>query len=215
LSESADVLRFLDKLKGGPSLVPEDPETKRKVQSLLDLVHSSDVDTGILLLARNAEEMNAKKNSPWKVFVVNRQDKLEKERAAHPDHPFYGPKSAENGYLYNFYTTETGPAHESFYAMTQEAYRKFAGGMDKLEKLLVLPYAAGDALTEADFHVVPWLAHAMEGAGTEPSETQDFEPLEKMIQKSIPDFKVGPNTKKWWANMNETATFKKVYPVLH
>ncbi|KAH6890284.1 hypothetical protein B0T10DRAFT_547843 [Thelonectria olida] len=216
LSESTDILRYLDKLKGGRTLVPEDGETKRRVQLILDLVHSSDVDTNVILLqARDAGELNGKKNSPWKQFVTNRQAKLDKERAAHPEHPFYGPKSDENGHLHNLYTTETGPAHESFFTATQERYRTFAEGMAKLEKLLVLPYAAGDAITEADFHVVPWLAHAMEGAGTEPSDKQNFEPLERLVQKSVPGFQVGPSTKKWWENMNATASFQKVYPVLH
>jgi len=43
----------------------------------------------------------------------------------------------------------------------------------------------------------------------------DFGPLEALIQKTVPNFKVGPKTREWWSNMSKRESFKKVYPNLH
>ncbi|KAI5460088.1 hypothetical protein BGZ63DRAFT_473636 [Mariannaea sp. PMI_226] len=216
LIESTDIVRYLDGLKEPRTLVPENAETKRRAQEILDLVHSSEVDTNMILLeARDPAELDEKKAGIWGLFLSNRQRKLDTEHAANPDHPFYGSKAQENGQVNQLYTTELGSAHESFFKNSHKRYEGFAAGTAKLEKLLVLPYAAGDAVTEADLHVVPWLAHAMMGAGTELSEIHNFEPLEKLIQKSAPEFKIGPRTREWWNNISETASFKKVFPNLH
>ncbi|KAH7119377.1 hypothetical protein B0J13DRAFT_612900 [Dactylonectria estremocensis] len=219
LTDSIDILRYLDGLRlGHNNLVPveDNAKTKQKVQAILDLVHSDDLGTNLILLqARDAEEMQHKKNSDWKTFLEARQTRLEKERVSNPGHPFYGLKAQENGQLYKLYVTDIGPEHQLFFKKTHEMYRSFAAGMEKLEALLVLPYAAGDTITEADWHVAPWLSHAMAGAGTNPSEIQDFKPLERLIQKSVSGFTVGPKTREWWANVAATGSFKKVFPTLH
>jgi glutathione S-transferase len=85
--------------------------------------------------------------------------------------------------------------------------------VDKLETLLVLPYAAGEQVTHADLHAVPWLAHAM--AGVETKEIGDLSKLEVHIQKSVPAFKFGPKLRKWWENYTSREAFKEVYPELH
>ncbi len=162
-----------------------------------------------------AKKWRRKRASGWAPFLRNRQLKLEKEKAAHPDDAFYLSKTPENGSVDRLYTAETGDEHQQFFSQTDELYRTFAEGMHKLESLLVLPYATGDAVTEADFHVVPWLAHAMFGAETETSSIEDFETLEKLIQKSAPGFRVGPKTRQWWSNIAATRSFKTVFPVLH
>ncbi|KAH7176135.1 hypothetical protein EDB81DRAFT_897188 [Dactylonectria macrodidyma] len=184
LTDSIDILRYLDGL--------------RPVQAILDLVHSDDLGTNLILLqARDTEEMHRKKNSDWKTFLENRQTRLDKERVSNTGHPSYGSKAQENGQLYKLYVTKIGPEHRLFFKKTHEMYRSFATGMEKLEALLVLLYAAGDTITEADWHVAPWLSHAMAGAGTNLSEIQDFEPLEKLIQKSVSGFTVGLRTREW------------------
>jgi glutathione S-transferase len=216
LIHSTDILRYLDGLRGEKILSPGDSATEERVKAIHDLVHSDEMSTNLILLhARDAEEMNAKKGGIWKDFVVNRQHRLEKEQSAHPSHAFYGPKAVENGAVYQLYTTSDTAAHEDFFKTSHDMYRAFAAGMDRLEDLLVLPFAAGERVTEADFHVVPWMAHAMWGAGTEPSEVQNFGTLEALIQKSVPDFKVGPKTKQWWARIAETDAFRTVFPNLH
>ncbi|KKO99657.1 maleylacetoacetate isomerase [Trichoderma harzianum] len=216
LIQSLDVLRYIDAFDGESTLVPSDPAVKAKAQPILDLVHSDDASTNtILLLARDDEEMKGKQNSFWKDFVGSRQARLEKEQAADPSHPFYGPKVQENGGLNKFYTTEVGEEHKNFFKNSDDAYRAFAQVLDKLDSLLVLPYAAGDAVTEADFHATVWLAHALFGAGTDATQIQDFSVLEKLIQKSVPSFTIGDKTRQWWASIAATDAFKKVYPTLH
>ena len=184
-------------------------------QTIMDLVHSDEVDTNVILLqARDPIEMEMRK-ALMGSFMTNRQDRLEKEHAADPSHPFYGPKVQENGSVAKFYTAEIGPGHDLFFEATHSGYRSFAAGMEKLEKLLVLPFAAGDRLSEADFHVVPWLSHAMMAAGTEKTQIQNLDTLEAEINKSAPHFKIGPRTRQWWSNISGTRSFKKVFPVLH
>ncbi|KAK4063819.1 hypothetical protein Trihar35433_8527 [Trichoderma harzianum] len=216
LIQSLDILRYIDAFEGESTLVPSDPAVKAKAQPILDLVHSDDASTNtILLLARDAEEMKGKQNSFFKDFVGARQARLEKEQAADPSHPFYGPKVQENGGLNKFYTTEIGEEHNKFFKNSDDAFKAFAQVLDKLDSLLVLPYAAGDAVTEADFHVTVWLAHALFGAGTDATQIQDFSVLEKLIQKSVPSFTIGDKTRQWWASIAATDAFKKVYPTLH
>lgn len=215
LVDSREILNYLDGSRSsGTNLTPKDPQVQELVDKLIELVHSDDVGTNLILLqARNKEEMEAKKASPFKDFVGNRQKVLEKNKAAFPDHPFYGPKSAENGALNKLYETDIGPEHEEFFKMTQDMYRKFAAGMDRLESLIVLPYAAGDNVTLADLHIVPWLSHAMAGVGT--TDPEDFGKLESHIQKTVPDFTIGPKTREWWLNFSKRPSFMSVFATLH
>ncbi|KAI2639943.1 hypothetical protein GGS26DRAFT_587394 [Hypomontagnella submonticulosa] len=215
LLESVDILRFLDEAKG-KSLAPKDPASHETMQKIIDLVHSDDVDTNLILLrARDREEMSAKRSGMWNDFVSARQAKLEERKVTHPNHPFYGPKSAENGALYKLYTSPSEDELQSFYETTHDMYRRFAAGLNELDSLLVLPYAVGGQLTEADLHIVPWLSHALWGAGTEPSDIQNFGTLEALVQKTVPDFKVGPKIKEWWSNIAKRQSFKEVYPRPH
>ncbi|KAF4983793.1 hypothetical protein FZEAL_877 [Fusarium zealandicum] len=215
LVESTDILRYLDSL-GTTTLAQTNPQLQQRTQDLINLVHSGNVDTNVILLnARDPEEMERKAASPWKDFVQNRQTKLDEEHEAGPETPFYRFKRQENAALYRFYSTSVGRHHQEFFERSHAMYRAFATGMNKLENLLVLPYAAGDSVTEADFHVVPWLAHAMWGADTESSEIHNFGPLESLIQKSEPGFSVGPRTREWWRNIAAAESFQTVYPTLH
>lgn len=51
------------------------------------------------------------------------------------------------------------------------------------------------------------------GAGA--TDIHDFAPLESLIGKTVPRFKVGARIKEWWMNMSKRDAFKEVYPVLH
>jgi len=208
-------LTYLDGSRSsGVALTPTDRKTKEIVDKLIALVHSDEVSTNLILLqARDRGEMEAKKASPWHIFVVNRQKALKLYKTAMPDHPFYPPKAKENEVLNNLYETELGPEHKAFFKTTQEMYRKFAGGMDELESLIVLPYAAGENVTLADLHIVPWLAHAMAGVGT--TDPADFDKLESHIQKTVPGFKIGPKTREWWSNFGKRDSFRQVFATLH
>lgn len=216
LIESADILKHLDSNHpDGPSLFPTDPKQLSKVERLIAHVHQPKLSTNLILLqARDAEELEAKKASFWKDFVGNRQGKLVKYGATHPKIPLYQSRTPENGKLYNLYnTSEIGPDHEQFFIDSQQGYKDFAAGLRKLDAMIVLPYAAGDKVTAADMHIVPWLAHALWGAGGE--SVDEFEPLEELIKKSVPDFEFGDKIRTWWANISATETFKKNYPNLH
>lgn len=157
--------------------------------------------------------MAAKKVSPWHAFIANRQTALEKHHARYPEHPFYGPKAIENGALNKLYETPIGPDHEAFFKMTQGMYVKFAAGMDELETLVKLPYAAGDNVTLADLHMVPWFAHSLAGVGT--SDPEDFGKLEAHIRKTVPRFEIGAKTREWWGNFGKRESFREVFATLH
>jgi glutathione S-transferase len=215
LVDSVDILEYLDRSRPDITpLTPTDSSSKKRVQQLIKLVHSAQVDTNLVLLqARSHEELDAKKKSPWNTFLTNRQAVLEKYRGENPSHPFYERRAAENGGLLRLYTSDPSPEHTAFFERTHTQYRDFAAGLDHLDSLLALPYAAGESVTTADLHIVPWLAHAMWGARGE--EIDEFEPLEKLIQHSVPEFRIGERTKKWWANMSKRDSFKECYPTLH
>lgn len=216
MTESTDILRYLDRFgKSGVTLVPTDQAVRKKIQDVQDLLHSRQLDTNIILLqSRDAEELQ-KQQTGAGVFLANRQAKLDMEAAANPSHAFYGPKSIENMSLHKFYASPVGPDHEAFFKATHDDYRTFARGMTKFDSLLALPYAAGDAVTEADFHAIPWLSHAMASAGTPQNEILNLDTLEKTIQKSAPDFVIGDRTKQWWTNVSKLESFKKVFYFIH
>ncbi|KAJ4153523.1 hypothetical protein LMH87_010007 [Akanthomyces muscarius] len=222
LTSSIDILRHLDSLSpDAHPLVLRDNSNNNsdRAQQIIDLVHSPQVDTNILFFrARSVPELDAKKRGWHKDFIDTRQQRLETERAAAAgaSHPFYKPKLAENGTLYDVYAKPAGHADDdAFFAESSDLYRGFAAGMAELETLLVLPYAAGASLSEADFHVIPWLAHAMVAAESDIHQVQDFSTLEKVLAESVPGFKVGPRTRAWWKTVAEEASFQKVFPQLH
>jgi glutathione S-transferase len=217
LVDSRDVLEHLDQLRPDTNkLSSSDPGVQAKVNDIIGIVHDDKLSTNLVLLqARNKEEMEAKRAGMWKTFVANRQGQLEKHNAQLPDHPFYSSKLKEQTPLYELYTAEAvdGPQFEAFFKATHDGYREFAAGLDRLDKAIVLPYVAGEQLTHADLHVVPWLSHAMWGAGA--TDVHDFAPLEGLIGKTVPGFKVGDRIKEWWANISQRESFKEVYPSLH
>ncbi|CEL00432.1 hypothetical protein ASPCAL00034 [Aspergillus calidoustus] len=215
LVDSVEILEYLDRSRPDTtSLTPGDSSGRERVRELIELVHSAQVDTNIILLqGRSQDELEEKKKCPWMTFLSNRQAVLEKYRAEDFSHPLYERKAAENGALLRLYTTGPSQEHNEFFERTQSQYRDFAAGLDHLDSLLVLPYAAGSSVTVADLHIVPWLAHAMWGAGGH--EVDDFESLEMLIQHSVPGFRIGERIKEWWANMSKRESFKQCYPALH
>lgn len=212
LIESVDILRWIDS-RGIKTLVPKDEFRSKEI---LALMHSPSMSTNIILFqARDPAEMAAKKSSAWNAFLEGRQTRLDKELAAQPNNPFYLSKAAENLSTTSLYRSDIGPDHEELFRLSDQMYRTVAEGLDKLEGLIALPYAAGSEVSEADYNTVPWLAHAMMGANTPVTAIHDFVPLERLIQKTVPDFRIGSKTKQWWSNISKTEAFKKVYPILH
>jgi hypothetical protein len=151
--------------------------------------------------------MKAKQNSPFKTFLGVRQDTLEGYCTQFPDSEFYKARRDGNGAVHKHYVSSDN--HAEFFQSCHDDYRGFAAAMTKLDSLIVLPYATGPELTYADLHMVPWLSHAMWGAGGQ--SIDDFDTLETLIRKTVPDFRIGSKTKEWWGNMVKRESFKKIY----
>ncbi|KAB5549637.1 hypothetical protein GE09DRAFT_1190455 [Coniochaeta sp. 2T2.1] len=216
LVDSVDIAKYIDANRpSGPSLFPTDPQKLAKIDQLISHVHQDKLSTNLVLLqASGAQELEAKKAGGIKTFVGNRQRKLVEYGAANPDVPLYAMRTPQNGQLNDLYTAaKIGPEHEEFFKATEEGYKEYAQGLGELDSMLELPFAAGDKVTAADVHIVPWLAHAMWACGGK--DAGDFEPLRARIAKSVPGFEFGEKTRKWWANMSERESFKKNYPKLH
>ncbi|KAF2092355.1 hypothetical protein NA57DRAFT_69831 [Rhizodiscina lignyota] len=215
LVDSTEILNYLDQRLAGTSLTPIDTRTREVMQRLIGLVHSDQMGTNLILLhARNKEEMEKKQSSMWNEFLRNRQAKLEKYGGENPElDAFYKPRIRMNGAVNKLYNSPVGEDHQTFFTQSDAMFRDFAAGLQQLDSLLVLPYAAGDELTLADLHIIPWLSHAMWGAGG--SQVTDFEPLEKLLQISDHGFTIGAKIKLWWSKVGERESFKKCFPVLH
>lgn len=211
--DSREVLEYLDSTRSGdniPKLAPSDPNIAAVMAELIELVHGDDVSTNILLLqSRDLDEYNDKKGGSAAEFLQNRQHALEALFAEYPNSSFYAARAKSNGVLNNIYQTEPGAEHEAFFKSTHEDTRKYAAGLDRLERTLVLPYAAGDKITLADLHIVPWISHAQMAVNT--TDINDLDTLEKHFQKTVPDFKIGPKTRSWWKTMGQRESFKKIY----
>lgn len=216
LTDSRSILEYLDHSRssnGNTSLTPPDMEGKVLMNDLIELVHSSDASTNLLLLqARDVLEYEQKKRGPFIPWIALRQAILDTNCSAHPEHEFYATKAKENGMLHHIYTTPVGTEHEEFIRATQAGYRKFTAGMDRLESSLRLPYAVGEDVSQADLHIVPWLSHALLAVGT--VDIPDFSKLEAQLQKTVPEFKVGLKTREWWANVGKRDSFKQVFSKL-
>ncbi|KIW72037.1 hypothetical protein PV04_00261 [Phialophora macrospora] len=101
-----------------------------------------------------------------------------------PDSDFYTTRRHMDGSIYNHYVSSDN--HPKFFQQSHDAYREFAPGVDKLESLLVLPYAAGSEVTFAHLHIVPWLTHAMYGAGVQELDVfGSFENLLEVVRESL------------------------------
>jgi len=213
LIESADILVYLnDSRPSGLDLSPKNDATSHTMNKLIELVHSPEISTNIILLdARDSEEMKTKQNSPFNDFLSTRQNVLESHSKQFPDSDFYKSRREMNGAILKHYISSDN--HQQFFKSSHDDYRGFAAGINRLESLLVLPYAAGSEVTLADLHIVPWLAHAMWGAGTQ--NIDDLDTLETLIQKTVSDFKIGPKTKQWWDRIIRRESVKKVYPHPH
>lgn len=214
ITDSVEIVRYLDTLRQTNPLVPKTSIAKAKGQQIVDLVHSRQLDTNIILYsARDMLEFDAKKREHFAFFEA-RQQRLLAERVANPSQSFYGLKATENSFLYDKYKSPKGIQDTDFFANNYLLYQDFVVGLQRLDALLVLPYGAGAFVSEADFHVIPWVSHALVAAGADPAAIQDWTPLEKMIEKSVPGFKVGKRIKEWWNNVTSEEPFISVYPEL-
>lgn len=217
LTDTQDILLFLDRAKGPPEehgLFPKDSSRRDLVQKLIEHIHSDSMSTNIILfMARDAKELELNKSSGWDTFLSNRQSSLENHQTEHPDNAFYGRKVVENGATHQFYKTKDDQKLESFFRESQTAYMGLIRMLEELDNTLVLPYAAGKDFSAADIHMAPWFSHALMGVHAQ--DIRDLDKLEAHLQRSVADFKIGHKTRSWWSNMNSRASFKEFYPKPH
>ena len=79
LMESTEILEYLDSARPttGTSLKPKEAQTKAIVDKVIDLVHSSHLNTNLILLqARDSQEMDLVKAN-FGTFIATRQRVLE------------------------------------------------------------------------------------------------------------------------------------------
>ncbi len=217
LIDTRQILRYLDKSRpsaNGPDLTPAGAHEEAAANALIELVHSSDLDTGLVLYGcLDNCEIDRVKASPLYAYLAARQTALNDYHAADPANVFHGAKLKENGDLYNLFTDASSADRDAFFKDTATRYKTFAAGLDRLERQICLPYATGDHVTLADLHVVPWLSHTLWALGT--TDPSDFSKLEGRIKQTVPEFRIGPKLRKWWNNFGKRDSFQDVFKELH
>lgn len=217
LVDTRQILEFLDVSRpsvDGPDLTPAGTQEKAAANALIELVHSSDLDTSLILYGcLDNSEVDRVKASPLYAYLAARQTALKKYHSADPANAFHGAKLEENGTLYSIFTDASSADRDAFFKDTAARFKKFAAGLDELERHIRLPYATGDHVTLADLHIVPWLSHTLWALGT--TDHSDFSKLEGRIQQTVPDFKTGPKLREWWDNFGKRDSFQEVFKELH
>lgn len=218
LIDTREILEFLDRYRpstSGPDLIPVDAHEKAAAHALIELVHSQDLETGLILFGcLDDADIDRMKGSPLFDYLDARQSALGKYIAADPSNAFYTTRFKSNGTLHAYCTdVSTTADREAFFSETAAGYRKFADGLEMLERQIRLPYAVGDHVTVADLHIAPWLSHSLWALGT--TDPSDFSKLEQRVRRTVPDFELRPKTRQWWANFGERDSFRDAFKVLH
>jgi glutathione S-transferase len=217
LVDTRQILEYLDQSRPsvkGPNLTPVDLQDQSRATALIELVHSNDLETGVIIFGcLNDSEFHRLQASPFMTYVAARQTALEKYHSADPTNLFYGTKLIENGALHSLLTGSPNADRTTFFADTSAKYTRFAAGLNMLERQILLPYAVGYHVTLADLHIAPWLSHTLYALGT--TDPSDFSKLEGRIQQVVPNFKLGPKIPEWWKNFGKRDSFQKVFKVLH
>ncbi len=217
LVDTRQILEYLDQARpsvDGPNLTPSAAQDKAASNSLIELVHSSDLDSGLLVFGcfddAGIQQLQA---SPFFDYLAARQTALEQYRCADPTNAFYEAKCGENGALHSLFNNAPNAARVAYFEDTAAKYKTFAAGLDKLERQIRLPYATGDHVTLADVHMVPWLSHVLFTLGT--TDPSDFSKLDGQVQQVVPDFQLGPRVQEWWTNFGKRDSFQEVFSELH
>ncbi|KAI9696750.1 MAG: hypothetical protein M1836_005112 [Candelina mexicana] len=217
LLDTRPILEYLDQSRpfiNGPDLTPVSAQEKAAAHALIELVHSSDLETGLLLFGcLNHADIDRMKSSPLITYLAARQSALKMYLAADPMNAFYTAKLKDNSTLHDLFIDAPMADREAFFRDTAAGYEKFADGLEMLERQIRLPYAIGDYVTVADLHIVPWLSHALFALGT--TDRSDFSKLETRIQQTVPGFRLGPKIRQWWINFGKRDSFQEVFNVLH
>lgn len=133
LIDTQPILEFLDQSRPsvqGPDLIPSNAQDKAVANALIKLVHSSDLETGLLLYGcLNDAEIDGLKSSRLFTYLDTRQSALENYLSLDSTNAFYGAKSKENGSLHRIFTNAPNADREAYFKETAAGYKIFAAGL--------------------------------------------------------------------------------------
>lgn len=217
LVDTRQILEYLDVSRpsvNGPALTPVGSREKAAANALIELVHSNDLDTTLILYGcLDNSEIDRVKTSPLYAYLDARQTALQRYHSTDTANRFHSAKLKENGTLHSLFTDAPSVDRDAFFKDTAAKYKKFAAALHSLEGQIRLPYATGDYVTLADLHIVSWLSHTLWALGT--TDRSDFSKLEGRIQQTVPGFAIGPKLREWWSNFGKRDSFQEVFKELH
>ncbi|CAE6395776.1 unnamed protein product [Rhizoctonia solani] len=235
LTDTVSVLDFLDKSrsnlskthttsqKPAPVLSPATVEASGLSTTLINLVHSPEVDPNFLMITTKDEGELAEKSAGFvgKTFVLGRAKAMEEYLATEDLIPkikkILEEKKAQQAPLVRLFSGQASKEEkEGYFAKSKGAWEvSLPKALATLEDSIVGPYTLGDQLSLADLHVGVWLARiVMLAAGEEAAK--DLKKLPELLSTlakpiNSAEFKVGPKVTKFWNEIIARDGFKKVY----
>lgn len=96
LVDTRQILEYLDQSRPsvkGPNLTPVERQDKSIASALIELVHSDDLETGVIIFGcLNDSEIHRLQATPFMAYVVARQTALQNYHSADPTDSFYRRK---------------------------------------------------------------------------------------------------------------------------
>ncbi|ODN82170.1 hypothetical protein, variant 1 [Cryptococcus amylolentus CBS 6039] len=197
-------------------LAPNKP--KGKVSggvSLIEEIHGAAIDpNATLLLATDDKDREVKANGLPKAFLAGRQKALNQFSQSPPAEfkDFLNKKREDNLQLLDFYSgapdEQTRKAH---YAQGQQLWSSVGAALqgfvaDALTKNHQGPYVGGSEPSEADFHLITWLARTITNAGVEPGTNADD--AIKQLQAKTGASSFDDSIKLYWETWTARDSFK-------
>ncbi|KDN38940.1 hypothetical protein K437DRAFT_239804 [Tilletiaria anomala UBC 951] len=251
ITDSKQILAFLDESRSqhileakgqgkdaaAPVLSPATIEGKALSDSLIALVHGSDLDPNFLLLsARTLEEVKPLKEGIAGVFVNGQVAALKRYQAQvqadsnQTSNPDANPRSAaHNEQLLKWYTDKlhalspayhvygpesTQQATQLFIQLSRSRWQKLGAALAQLERQIRGPYALGDQVSLADAHLMAWFARVIAVCESKES-AKDLDALEKALQHEAVAGEgrsmLGPKVRAYWQALKSRPSFQAVY----
>ncbi|KAL7421738.1 hypothetical protein Q5752_003509 [Cryptotrichosporon argae] len=144
--------------------------------SIIEEIHAAAHDpNATLLFARDDADREAKISGMTKAFLEGRQKALDKFASSAPAEfkDFLTKKQAENKQLLEFYTGNPDQAtRDAHYAQAAQLWKSVGivvrGPVTQALQKNGGPFAGGETPSEADFHIIAWLARTITNTGVEP-----------------------------------------------
>ncbi|TYJ55926.1 hypothetical protein B9479_003310 [Cryptococcus floricola] len=197
-------------------LAPNKPKGKVSGGAgLIEEIHGAAIDpNATLLLATDDKDREVKSNGLPKAFLAGRQKALNQFSQSPPAEfkDFLNKKREDNLQLLDFYTgapdEQTRKAH---YAQGQQLWSSVGAALqgfvaDALTKNHQGPYVGGSEPSEADFHLITWLARTITNAGVEPGTNVDD--AIKQLQAKTGASSFDDSIKLYWETWSARDSFK-------